>query len=144
VDRQHPHDLFMELSASYSHKLSDKDSIFFYAGLPGEPAFGPPAFMHRLSIMDSPEAPISHHWLDSTHIVFGVLTTGFVHDDWKLEVSQFTGREPDQNRYDFDPIRLDSTAARASWNPDPRWSVQVSWGHLNSPEQLTPQIDENR
>ena len=33
-------------------------------------AFGPPAFMHRMSSMDSPEAPISHHWLDSTHISF--------------------------------------------------------------------------
>ncbi|HSK38189.1 MAG TPA: hypothetical protein VK943_00330, partial [Arenibaculum sp.] len=85
VDRQHPHDLFMELSASYSHRLSETDSVFLYAGLPGEPAFGPPAFMHRLSILDSPEAPISHHWLDSTHIVFGVLTAGYVHDNWKLE-----------------------------------------------------------
>ena len=65
-DRQHPHDLFMELSASYSHKLSDKDSIFLYAGLPGEPAFGPPAFMHRLSIMDSPEARIS--WMSLRRI----------------------------------------------------------------------------
>jgi hypothetical protein len=100
--------------------------------------------MHRPSGMDIPDAPITHHWLDSTHIVFGVLTAGFVHDDWKLEVSQFTGREPDQNRYDFDPIRLDSTSARLSWNPDPHWSLQMSWGHLNSPEQLTPQVNENR
>ena len=56
-----------------------KSSIFLYGGLPGEPAFGPPAFMHREAIMDSPEAPISHHWLDSTHITFGVLTAGLVH-----------------------------------------------------------------
>jgi hypothetical protein len=73
-----------------------------------------------------------------------VLTAGFVRDNWKLEVSQFTGREPDQNRYDFDPVRLDSTSARASWNPDPHWSLQLSWGHLNSPEELAPQINENR
>jgi len=98
VDRQHPHDLFMELSASYAHNISDKDSVFIYAGLPGEPAFGPPAFMHRQSTMDDPQAPISHHWLDSTHITFGVLTAGFVHDTWKLEVSRFNGREPDQHR----------------------------------------------
>ena len=75
VDRQHPHDLFMELSARYDHPAGP-GSAFVYAGLPGEPAFGPPAFMHRLSILDSPEAPISHHWLDSTHIVFGVVTAG--------------------------------------------------------------------
>jgi hypothetical protein len=144
VDRQHPHDLFMELAASYAHRLDGQNSIFLYAGYPGEPALGPPAFPHRPSSMDIPDAPITHHWLDSTHITFGVLTGGFVHADWKLEISQFTGREPDQNRFDFDPVRLDSTAARASWNPDPHWSVQVSWGHLNSPEQSTPQINENR
>ncbi len=144
LDRQHPHDLFMELSASYAHRLDANNSLFFYAADPGEPALGPTAYMHRPSSMDIPDAPITHHWLDSTHIAFGVLTAGFVHDDWKVEVSQFTGREPDQNRFDFDPIRLNSTAARVSWNPDPHWSLQVSWGHLNSPEQLTPEINENR
>ena len=144
VDRQHPHDLFMELAGSYAHRLDSDDSAFLYAGYPGEPALGPAAFMHRPSGMDIPDAPITHHWLDSTHIVFGVLTAGLVHNDWKLEVSQFTGREPDQNRYDFDPIRLDSTSARVSWNPDSHWSLQVSWGHLKSPEQLTPNIDETR
>jgi hypothetical protein len=144
IDRQHPHDLFAELSGSYAHRLGDQNSLFVYAGDPGEPALGPTAFPHRVSAMDIPDAPITHHWLDSTHITFGVLTAGFVHSDWKLEVSQFTGREPDQNRYDFDPMRLDSTSARVSWNPDPHWSLQVSWGHLNSPEQLTPDVNENR
>ena len=80
IDRQHPHDFFMELSASISQNIGEKSSLFLYGGLPGEPAFGPPAFMHREAIMDSPEAPISHHWLDSTHISFGVLTGGLVLD----------------------------------------------------------------
>src|SRR4029079_13369360 len=44
VDRQHPHDLFMELAATYSLPLSAGSSVFLYAGLPGEPALGPPAF----------------------------------------------------------------------------------------------------
>ena len=144
VDRQHPHDLFMELSGTYMHAFSHDDSVFLYAGYPGEPALGPPAFMHRVSGMDIPFAPITHHWLDSTHITFGVVTAGFVHGDWKLEVSQFTGREPDQNRFDFDGARFDSTSVRASFNPDPHWSLQVSWGFLKSPEQLEPAVDENR
>jgi hypothetical protein len=144
VDRQHPHDLFMELSASYSHRLSDADSLFVYAGYPGEPALGPPAFMHRASGEDIPVAPIAHHWLDSTHITFGVVTAGYVRDAWKLEVSQFTGREPDQFRFDFDPARFDSTSARLSWNPNPNWSLQVSWGFLKSPEQLEPAVNETR
>ena len=144
VDRQHPHDLFMELSGTYTHAFSRDDSAFLYFGYPGEPALGPPAFMHRASGADIPMAPITHHWLDSTHITFGVVTAGFVHGDWKLEVSQFTGREPDQNRFDFDGARFDSTAVRASFNPDPHWSLQVSWGFLKSPEQLEPAVDENR
>src|SRR4029079_400891 len=142
VDRQHPHDLFMELSASYSHKLSATDSVFVYAGLPGEPAFGPPAFMHRMSIMDSPEAPITHHWLDSTHITFGVLTAGVFRDGWKLEASRFHGREPDEHRYDIETGALDSTAVRLSWNPTENWSLQTSWADVKSPEQLDP--DENQ
>jgi hypothetical protein len=144
VDRQHPHELLMEASVSYAHKLSATESLFLYAGLPGEPAFGPPAFMHRLSAMDSPEAPISHHWLDSTHITFGVLSAGYVHDGWKLEVSGFRGREPDQDRFDIEDPELDSTAVRVSWNPTKNWSLQASWADVESPEQLHPDEDEDR
>jgi hypothetical protein len=144
VDRQHPHDLFMELSASLAHRLDDQNSLFVYFGYPGEPALGPSAYMHRISGEDIPETPISHHWLDSTHVSFGVVTAGWVHDDWKLEVSEFTGREPDQFRFDFDPARFDSTSARLTFNPDPHWSLQISGGALKSPEQLTPMIDERR
>ena len=132
----------MELSTSYTHRLSAHDSVFLYAGLPGEPAFGPPAFMHRMSIQDSPEAPISHHWLDSTHVTFGVVTAGLVHGDWKLEASRFKGREPNQNRWNIETPRLDSTALRVSWNPGARWALQASWADQHSPEQLSP--DENQ
>ncbi len=144
VDRQHPHDLFMELAASYAWAVGEGRSAFVYAGLPGEPAFGPPAFMHRPAAMMSPEAPITHHWLDSTHITFGVLTAGWVQGRWKLEASQFTGREPDQDRYDIERPRMDSTALRASWNPGPNWSLQASWADVESPEQLEPDVDEER
>ena len=89
--------------------------------LPGEPAFGPPAFMHRLSAVASPEAPISHHWLDSTHITFGVATVGWVHRNWKLEGSRFKGREPDEARYGIESPKFDSSAVRLSWNPTANW-----------------------
>ena len=144
IDRQHPHDLFMELSGTYAHALSGGSSVFLYAGYPGEPALGPATFMHRASGADIPDAPITHHWLDSTHITFGVLTAGFVSNGWKVEVSQFTGREPDQFRFGFDSPKLDSTSARVSWNPDANWSLQASWGYLKSPEQLEPALNENR
>ena len=144
IDRQHPHDLFMELATTYSYNFTKNSSVFLYAGLPGEPALGPPAFMHRLSGMDIPEAPITHHWLDSTHITFGVLTAGVVLDTWKFEASAFKGREPDQYRYDIEAPRLDSFSGRVSWNPARELSLQVSWGRLHSPEQLEPDRNEDR
>jgi len=144
IDRQHPHDFFMELSASISQNVGPKTSLFLYGGLPGEPAFGPPAFMHRQSISASPEAPISHHWLDSTHITFGVLTAGLVHDNFKVEVSRFNGREPDEHRWNIETGPLDSTAVRLSWNPTKELSLQGSWAHLEEPEQLEPGVNQRR
>jgi hypothetical protein len=144
VDRQHPHDLFMELSASYSRPLGGGFDGYLYAGLPGEPAFGPPAFMHRQAAMDSPEAPITHHWFDSTHITFGVVTAGVSRDRWKVEASAFRGREPDQHRYDIETGELDSVATRVSWNPTENWALQASWTRINSPEALEPDDDEAR
>jgi hypothetical protein len=144
IDRQHPHDFFMELSASASQNIGPKSSVFLYAGLPGEPAFGPPAFMHREAILDSPEAPITHHWLDSTHITFGVLTGGIVLDRVKLEVSRFNAREPDQHRWNIETGPLDSTSVRVSWNPTPDLALQGSWGKFKDPEQLEPGVDQKR
>jgi hypothetical protein len=144
IDRQHPHDFFMELSGSISQNIGAKSSVFLYAGLPGEPAFGPPAFMHREAILDSPEAPITHHWLDSTHISFGVVTGGIVLDRVKLEISRFNGREPDQHRWNIETGPLDSTALRLSWNPTRELALQGSWGHFIDPEQLEPGVDQKR
>jgi hypothetical protein len=144
VDRQHPHDLLMEAAATYSLNLSPQSSLFVYAGLPGAPALGPNAFMHRLSGMDNPEAPLSHHWLDSTHISWGVVTGGYTWKALRLEASAFNGREPDQDRYNIELRSLDSYAARVSYNPTRDWSLQGSFGRLASPEQLQPGVSVRR
>jgi hypothetical protein len=144
IDRQHPHDFLMELAGVYSAPVTDNSSAFLYAGYPGEPALGPVTFMHRFSGMSDPEAPIGHHWLDSTHVSFGVLTAGYVYDRWKIEGSWFNGREPDQNRWDFDPLRMNSGSGRITWNPDDDWSLQASYGFIKSPEQLEPEVDQHR
>src|SRR5439155_7820416 len=138
IGRQVPHDLFMELATTYSHPLSEGGSIFAYVALPGEPALGPPAFMHRFSGEDNPEAPISHHWLDSTHITYGVVTLGYVYASIKVEGSLFRGREPDENRYNIETGKLDSASVRLSLNPTKDWALQVSHGHIKSPEELHP------
>jgi len=144
VDRQHPHDLFMELSTSYSVPFGQDGSAFVYLGLPGEPALGPPAFMHRFSGMRNPEAPITHHWLDSTHITFGVATLGVSRGPFQLEGSWFNGREPDQFRWNIETRKFDSWSARLSYNPLPELAMQVSYGDLKSPEQLEPDVRVKR
>jgi hypothetical protein len=144
IDRQHPHDLFVELATSYSLPLSEKSGVFGYIGLPGEPALGPPAFMHRLSGSDNPEAPITHHWLDSTHITYGAVTLGYHYNNIRLEGSVFRGREPDQYRYNIESGKLDSTAVRLSYNPTPAWAFQASYGHIVSPEGLEADTNVNR
>lgn len=136
VDAQHPHDLFMELSAAYTLPLGERGTWFAYFGYPGEPALGPTAFMHRASAAENPAAVLSHHYQDSSHITFGVVTTGFTYRWFKFEGSIFNGREPDENRYDLEAHPWNSRSARISFAPNRNWSVQVSHGFLRNPEAL--------
>lgn len=144
VDRQHPHDLFMELAARLRVPLGSSATLELYGGPVGEPALGPVAFPHRPSAMADPLAPLSHHWQDSTHITFGVVTAGIVTDRFKIEASWFNGREPDEERTDFDLRGFDSVSARASLNVGAGLSLQGSYGYLDSPEQLHPDVAIHR
>ena len=112
-DRQHPHDLFMELAALWRVPISDALVGTLYAAPVGEPALGPTAAPHRLSAFGDPLVPISHHWQDSSHVSFGVLTAGLASRFAKLEGSAFTGREPNDRRTDLET--LTSTPGRRAW-----------------------------
>lgn len=144
IDRQHPHDLISGLSVGYTYAVSKDVDVTAYLGYPGEPVIGPVAFMHRISAMPNPDAPLSHHWTDATHITFGVATLGLRYKQLKLEGSNFTGREPDEHRYDFDRVRADSWAGRLSWNPSSTLALQVSRAFINSPEDLHPNENVTR
>jgi hypothetical protein len=144
IDKQHPHDLLSGLSVGYTYAFSDDIDLTAYLGYPGEPAIGPVAFMHRVSAMPNPDAPLAHHWTDATHITFGVATLGLRYRQWKLEGSNFTGREPDEHRYDLDRVRADSWAGRLSWNPTATLALQVSRAFIKSPEDLHPTEDVTR
>ncbi|OIN60821.1 hypothetical protein [Arsenicibacter rosenii] len=141
IDRQHPHDLFSELSVGYSYAVNRQVDIYGYVGLPGEPALGPPAFMHRISSFNNPDATLGHHWQDATHILFGVATVGIRYKWTKLDVSSFTGREPDEHRFNIDRPRFDSYSYRLSINPSPALALQFSQGFIKSPEDLHPEDD---
>ena len=133
-DRQHQHDLFMELAAQYDRPLAGSLRWQVYGGPVGEPALGPVAYPHRTSAMPNLLAPIAHHWLDATHITFGVVTAGVYGDRWKAEASAFNGREPDEERTDFDLARLDSVSGRLWFLPTSHLALQVSAGRLAEAE----------
>ena len=127
----------MEVAAEYEHPLSASRGLSWhvYGGLAGEPALGPPAFPHRASAAPNPVAPISHHWLDATHISFGVITAGVSGRRWRVEASAFNGREPDESRGGLDLAPLDSVSARVTVRPHAALALQVSGGRLESAEQ---------
>jgi hypothetical protein len=145
-DRQHPHDLFMELAAEYDRPIGRGLRWQIYGGPAGEPALGPAGFPHRASAAANPIAPIGHHWLDATHITFGLITTGVYAQRWKADASVFNGREPDEARTGFDLAALDSYAGRLTVMPSPALALQVSAGRLNDAEAHAglPPIDVTR
>lgn len=136
IDRQHPHDLFMQLAAVWRTPLTEKTGLTLAGGPAGEPALGPVAFMHRISAAENPFAPLGHHTFDSTHIAFGVVTAAVDHGPWTAEASVFNGREPDEERWDFNFGKLDSVSGRLWYRPTPQWEFQVSSGRLVEPEEL--------
>lgn len=144
IDRQHPHDAVMELDAEYERAISRTVGILGYVAPVGEPALGPVAFMHRASAAHDPMAPLGHHWQDATHVTFGVLTAGVFTRTLRLEASVFNGHEPDENRWNFDPIRLNSYSARVTFDPDAHWSVTTGYGFISRPEALHPDESVHR
>ena len=147
VDAQHPHDFIMELGAQYDRALTPTLGLQLYGSVAGEPALGPVAFPHRISAMPNPLAPLSHHWLDATHIAYGVATGGLYTKQWKIEGSLFNGREPDDERHDFDFGAFDSFSARGWFMPTDRIALQLSAGHLTEAEAAHeggPRVDVDR
>jgi hypothetical protein len=138
VDHQHPHNLFAELAVLYTLPVTEKISWELYGGPSAEPALGPVAYLHRVSVSELPLAPLSHHLQDSTHTSFGVVTTGFVIDRIKLEASAFNGREPNEQRWSIQLAALDSWSGRASVAPSRNWTAEYSIGRLEHPEALEP------
>jgi hypothetical protein len=138
IDRQHPHDLFMQLAAVWRIPVTTSTGFTLAGGPVGEPALGPVAFMHRASSADNPTAPLGHHTFDSSHIAFGVVTAAIDRGPWVVEGSLFNGREPDEHRWDFDFGPLDSFSGRVWYRPNGEWELQASSGRLKSPEALEP------
>jgi len=144
VDRQHPHDALGELSLAYSIEIEGGAWAFLYVAAAGAPALGPVPYMHRPSASANPMAPLTHHFLDATHVAYGVLTGGIYNGLIQAEASLFNGREPDQYRWLPEAPRFDSWSARITVTPGAQWAAQASFGALTEPEQMHPVVDVYR
>jgi len=138
VDAQHPHNLIMGMGLEYAYPIGENTTIQAYFAPVGDPALGPVAFPHRASAAELPQAPLSHHWQDSTHIADEVVTVGVTHKFLRVEASGFYGTEPDENRWHIDYGPINSWSTRLSLFPAANWMAQVSLGRLDHPERQTP------
>jgi hypothetical protein len=135
VDAQHPHNFFMALGVQYARPLGDDTMLQLYYAPVGDPALGPVAFPHRASAAELPQAPLSHHWQDSTHIADNVATIALRHKWLRLEASGFYGSEPGENRWIIQWGPMNSYSGRVSLFPSKNWMFQVSAGRLAQPER---------
>lgn len=138
VDGQHPHNFIMSLGFEYALSLTENTTLELYFAPVGDPALGPIAFPHRASAIELPEAPISHHLEDSTHISDDVITAGIAYKKVRLEASGFYGSEPGENRWTIATGPINSWSARIWYFPGKNWAAQMSTGHLTHPEALEP------
>ena len=138
VDGQHPHNFIMGLGFHYVRELGGQTRLEVYVAPVGDPALGPVAYPHRASAAELPEAPISHHWQDSTHISDDVVTVGLAYKKVKLEASGLHGAEPGENRWIIQQGAIDSWSSRLWFFPSKNWAAQVSVGRLTHPEALEP------
>jgi hypothetical protein len=136
--------VLVELSVSYRVEIDEGAWAFLYAAPVGSPAFGPVPYMHRSSGSVNPVTPISHHFLDATHVTHGVITAGVFDERIVAEASWLNGREPDAIRWTTEIPRLDSWSVRFTWLAGRDWAVQASHGLFREPERLHPGIDARK
>ena len=137
-DGQHPHNLIMAVGLHYARPLSNNAIFEAYFAPVGDPSLGPVAYPHRFSAAEIPQAPIGHHWEDSTHISYEVATIALKYKTLRWEASGFHGGEPNENRWNIAAGAMDSWSTRVSIFPTPDWTAQFSIGRLTHPEALEP------
>src|SRR6185437_2584751 len=136
ADAQHPHNFVMSAGLHYARDLGSGVTLELYAAPVGDPALGPVAYPHRASAAELPQATLSHHLQDSTHISDDTVTAGIAKGQFRLEASGFHGAEPGENRWIIQQGAIDSWSTRLWWMPTRHWAAQLSGGHLTHPEQL--------
>ena len=135
IDRQHPHDFFMQLAAVWRIPITG-DTGFTLAGGPVRRTRPRARRVHasrrrqrRIRWRRS-----AHHTFDSTHIAFGVSPPRSI---------TAAGSSRGRSSTAASPTRIAGTSISADWipcrartwfRPNDRWEFQVSTGRLTDPE----------
>jgi hypothetical protein len=121
----------MEIAAQYDRPLTNSARWQVYGGPAAEPALGPAAYPQRISATPNLLAPIARHWLDATHITFGVLTGGIYGNRWKAEAEP---GEDGGDRVDVTRVTASATYHRAV-REGGVWATTAAWGTSGSGSQ---------
>ena len=132
TDRQHPHELFAEISAAYDWATTEALGVSVYGAVVGEPALGPVAYNHRPGSAHDPTAPLAHVAQDYTHESLGVVTIGAFGRRARLEASLFNGSHPDEDHANLDLQggQLDAVSGRLTWAPSTALTASAWWAAL--------------
>ena len=132
TDRAHPSPWIMELAGSYERAWGTDGAVSVYAAAIGEPALGPPVYLHRASAAANPVVPLGHHLQDDTHSSYGVVSAGVRWQSLHVEASAFNERQPENANtvFYYDGARLDAYAGRATIAAGAGWSVFGSYGYM--------------
>ena len=136
LDAQHPHSSpLMGLTLSDTLALGGKDNLKLFAAPRGESTDGPIAFMHRVTGMVNPDAPLGHHiGQDVGHVSSTVLGESLKLGDLHFESSLFHGAEPDPTSVDLPIGSLDSFGLRMIYEISPDVMAMASYAYVSDPE----------
>jgi hypothetical protein len=145
IDAQHPHSspiMGLTLSDTIAFGTPDsKNNLKVFFAPRGEATDGPIAFMHRITGMVNPDAPLGHHiGQDVGHItstvIGGSLKIGATH----FEASTYHGQEPDPEAVDLPIGKPDSFSFRLIEDFSESFSGMISFARVDSPEPDEPDI----
>jgi len=142
IDAQHPHSSpLMGLTLSDTIRLGTDDALKFFFAPRGETTDGPIAFMHRVTGMINPDAPLGHHiGQDVGHVTSTVIGGSLKWGSTRIEASTFHGGEPSPTRVDLPLGTPDSIAIRLIQEFTSDHRVMASGAYINQPEPSAPDI----
>jgi hypothetical protein len=144
LDAQHPHSSpIMGLTLSDTISFGEtKNNIKIFVAPRGESTDGPIAFMHRVTGMVNPEAPLGHHvGQDVGHISSTVIGESLKIDSTHFEFSTYNGTEPQPQNVDLPLGSLNSYSFRLIEELNPDFMAMISYAYVSNPETDQPLVN---